>query len=80
MIEKLLYNSTCIIRIQKTGKRIKEVFTEKMKFEKGLGRCTWFQQTEAPTWAEPERMQRICLKNHEPEIIAVTTEKCENII
>ena len=33
-------NSTSIITIQKTGERIKEVFIEKKKFKKVLGKYT----------------------------------------
>ena len=73
-------NSTSIITTQKTGERIKKVLIEKIKFKKVLVKYTWFQWRKEPTRAELERKERTCLENNEPEIIAVSKEKCENII
>ena len=73
-------NSIWIITIQKTGERIKDVFIEKKKFKKVLGKYTWFQQRKESTWVELERKKRTFLANNEPEIIAVSKNECENII
>ena len=77
--QKCYMNSTWIITIHETGEIIKEVFIEKKKFKKVLGKYTGFQRQES-TWVELERKERTCLENNEPEVTSVSKNECENII